>query len=327
MARPFARLRPGSSRRAARLGAWWDAKPLRRLRRNPLAWFGSALVVFFALVALGAPLLAPPTGNCARDLGTEAPTWRAVLWPPESCYQMTRFDLVPEPSPPRREAPLGSVQGYDIRYGLVWGTRTALVFGLVVVAVNILTGVAVGLAAGFFGGALDNLLMRFTDVVLAFPGLVLTLVIVAILGQGLFNVGLAFAMVGWPLYARVVRAEVLRVRRLEYVEAAHALGASGGRMMLRHILPNAWTPLLVLAVLDLGTIPLSVGALSFLGLGTAPGFADWGQLIGLAQGWVQGPPDRPFAYWYVSVFPGLAIVLYSLGWNLLGDALQEAVGR
>ena len=117
--------------------------------------------------------------------------------------------------------------------------------------------------------------------------------------------------------------DVLRLRELEFVTAAHALGVGRWRVALRHVLPNAVGPLFSLMVLLMGTVPIAVGTLSFLGLGPPPGSADWGQLVSLAQGWIQGPPGNPFAYWYVTLFPGLCTVLYSLGWNLLGDALSD----
>jgi peptide/nickel transport system permease protein len=315
---------------------WWNSRNARRLRGNKLSLIGFGLVTFFVLIAAFAPLLAPPTGLCLRDLGGSSDDpgvvllplnpglWQALFLTPESCLQIPRYSLASQPVSPSATTPFGTVQGYDIRYGLVWGTRTALTFGIVVVSINIVIGVLIGLIAGYFGGVIDDLMMRFTDIVLAFPSIVLTMVLVAILGQGLFNIGLSFVLVGWPFYARLIRGEVLRVRQLEYIEAARALGSGHAKTLVRHVAPNALGPLLSVGVLDLGTVPLIVGALSFIGLGTPPGFADWGQLIQFAQQWVQGPPDDPFAYWYVSLYPGLCVLLYSLGWNLVGDALQDS---
>jgi peptide/nickel transport system permease protein len=307
----------------------------RLLRQNVSAQVGALLVGLFVLVALLAPLLAPPQGNCLRALGLEqgppglggpvppGAFLREVLAPPAACLQMPREGFSSQPTPPAAGAPLGRVNGYDIRYGLVWGTRTAFFLGLTVLAFALSVGGLIGLAAGFFGGVLDNLLMRLTDVAFAFPGLVLVLVLVAALGPGLGNVILALSLVSWAGLARVLRSEVLKLRELEYVAAAQGLGASRWRVALHHVLPNALGPLLSLAVLEMGSLPIVAGALSFLGLGTPLGFADWGQLIALAQKWIQGPPGQPFAYWYVTLFPGLCIALYSLGWNLLGDALSE----
>jgi peptide/nickel transport system permease protein len=312
---------------------WWNSRPWRRLRRNPLAVIGALLVLSFLVLAVFSPLFATPNANCLRDLGypeqrspgiLEPVIWQAVINAPASCYTISRYSFDREPTPPDARAGLGTVQGYDIRYGLIWGTRTMLTLGIVIVGATLTIGVLVGLIAGFFGGILDNALMRLTDVIFAFPSLVLNIVLVAIFGPSLWNIALSFVIVGWPSYARVIRGEVLRVRNLEYVEAAKALGASPARMMFIHVLPNVLGTLMVLAVLDMGTIPLFAGALSFLGLGTPVGYADWGQLVQFAQAWIQGPPGQPFAYWYVSFFPGFTILLFSLGWNLLGDALQAA---
>ncbi len=308
------------------------SKRMRRLRRSLSAQIGLVLVSLFVLTALLAPLLAPPQGNCRRALNLAAGQaypgpvayLREVVATPAACLQMPRQGFAAQPTPPAPDAPLGRVGGYDIRYGLVWGTRTAFFLGIAVLAITVTVGSLVGLAAGFFGGLLDDLLMRLTDVIFAFPALVLMLVLVAALGPGLQNIVIALSFVTWAGLARVVRSEVLRLRELEFVAAAWSLGASPGRVALRHVLPGALGTLLSLVVLEMGSLPIVAGALSFLGLGTPLGFADWGQLIALAQKWIQGPPGQPFAYWYVTLFPGLCIVLYSVGWNLLGDSLSEA---
>lgn len=302
----------------------------RPLRSAPAAG-GAVLVGSFVLLTLFAPLLAPPQGNCRRALGLAAgqrfPGPGAylleLLAPPAACLEMPREGFAAEPTPPGPGAPLGRVGGYDLRYGLVWGTRSAFFLGLAVLAVTVSVGSLVGLAAGFFGGAVDNLLMRLTDVVFAFPALVLMLVLVAALGPGPGSIFVALSLVSWAGLARLVRAEVLRLRELEFVTAAHALGADRRRVALRHVLPGAVGPLVSVVLLQMGRLPLVAGTLSFLGLGPPLGSADWGQLVSLAQGWIQGPPGSPLAYWYVTLFPGLCIVLYSLGWNLLGDALSD----
>ncbi len=323
-----------ATRPARRAAARPPGSPARRRARHRLpARIGAAVVGLFVVVALLAPLLAPPQGNCRRDLNlTDAQRGpgvvaylREVIAPPASCLQMPRQGFAAQPKPPSADAPLGRVGGYDIRYGLVWGTRTAFFLGLTVVGISLIVGGLIGLAAGYFGGALDNLLMRVTDVTFAFPALVLVLVLVAALGPGLGNIILALSLISWTGLARVVRAEVLRVREQEFVAAAHSLGASDARVALRHVLPSSLGPMLSLVVLEMGALPIVAGALSFLGLGTPLGSADWGQLIALAQKWIQGPPGQPFAYWYVTLFPGLCIAVYSLGWNLLGDAISEGL--
>jgi len=178
--------------------------------------------------------------------------------------------------------------------------------------------------AGFIGGWVDEVLMRFTDIVIAFPSLVLAIVIVTILGQTLTNVIVAIALVAWPNYARVIRAEVMKVKNLDYVESARALGSRGLRVFTKHMLPNTIAPLIVVASLDMGSVVLTASALSFLGLGPPMGYADWGQMVNFARNWILGPPGDPLAYWYTSVYPGMAILVFVLGWNLLGDAFRDA---
>ena len=161
--------------------------------------------------------------------------------------------------------------------------------------------------------------------IFAFPGLILNIVVVSILGRGLDKVALAFVLVGWASYARVIRGTILKVRALEYVDAARSLGASNAQIIFRHVLPNSLTTVLAIVVLDFGVVPLSAAALSFLGLGTPEGFADWGQIISYARAFIVGPAGDPFGYWYVSFFPAVVILLFGLGWSLLGDALRDAL--
>ncbi len=315
---------------------WWESRVARRFRRNTLAMLGLAFMVLFALMAAFAPLLAPPEQACARDLGitnrssvyslTNSSFWRVMFRPPENCFVMPRISFSPIPTPPGVGGRVfGTSNGYDIKYGLVWGARTAFFLGFTVIVSTLCIGTLIGSLAGYFGGWLDNLFMRFTDVVFAFPGLVLTIVLIAIFGQSLNNIILSLVLVGWSTYARLLRGEILRVRRLEYVEGARALGAKDARIIFWHVLPNSLTALTVQATLDMGSVVLSAAALSFLGLGTPLGYSDWGQLINFTRGFLQGIPGSPMAYWYVSFFPGLALILWGLSWNLLGDALRDAL--
>ncbi|MDR7465458.1 MAG: ABC transporter permease, partial [Armatimonadota bacterium] len=172
-------------------------------------------------------------------------------------------------------------------------------------------------------GRVDEFLMRVVDIFLAFPGLILAVVVVAILGPGLENVLIALALVSWPGYARLLRGEILSVRERDYVEAARAMGASDIKIILRHILPNSIYPVLVVSSLDMGSIVVTAAALSFLGLGAPIGYADWGQIISLSRNWIIGAGGSAFAFWYTVVFPGAALVLFTLGWNLLGDAFRD----
>jgi peptide/nickel transport system permease protein len=302
---------------------WWNSRVMRRFRRNGLAITGLAMVLAFMLVALFAPLIAPPQGNCLRDLGGErnvSSYLRATFAPPATCYTINRYSFSEIPTAPDSKAIMGTVQGYDLFYGMVWGTRTAFLLSIVVVLGNLMIGVTLGAVAGYFGGWIDNLLMRFTDMIFAFPGLILTMTLVSMLGRSIWIIALSFIVVGWAGYARLLRGSILKTRALEFVDGARALGVSDSRIILRHVLPNSLTSLSTQVVLDMGSVVLGAAALSFLGLGLEIGYADWGQLMSFARNFVQ-----QIDYWYVWFFPGFVIVLWGLAWNLLGDALRDAL--
>ena len=276
------------------------------LRRRPMSLLGCALIGSFLTVAVLAPVIARPEAD-SRD----------PYLIPQSGYR-------PDPVRPSKEHPFGTTeQQYDLFYGMVWGTRTAFKVALMVVASAVTVGILLGGAAGFYGGWIDEVLMRFTDVVLAFPDLVLAVVIVAVTGPSLEHVMYSVMAVSWPSYARLMRGDVLSVKERDFVAAARALGASDARILLRHIVPNAIYPVLVVASLSMGRIVITAAALSFLGLGSPVGYADWGQLISLSRNWILGSSGNPFAYWHTVAIPGAAIFLFVLGWNLLGDAARD----
>jgi peptide/nickel transport system permease protein len=311
------------------------SKPSQQFLRNPLGIFGAVMILIFAITALLAGIIAPPKKDCAQDLNLgddaritspfQTAFWVVVFAAPESCYQIPQESLSATPVAPNAQYLFGTVRGYDIFYGIVWGARTAFVLALGVIGSTLLIGLLVGLIAGYFGGWLDDLLMRITEIVFVVPSFVLTVVLVTILGQGLLSVGISLVLVGWAGYARLVRGEVLRVRTLEYVESARALGGTDLNIIVRHVLPNSVTTLAVQVTLDLGAVVLQAAALSFIGLGAPIGFADWGQLVNFSQAFMIGPTDAPFAYWFVSFFPGIIILLWGLSWNFMGDALRDAL--
>ena len=206
---------------------------------------------------------------------------------------------------------------------MVWGTRLAFKIGITVTFFAFLIGLFLGSAAAYFGGAVDEIIMRFTDIVFAVPSLVLAMVIAAMLGPDIKNMMIALTAVAWPSYARLVRGDVLSVKNRDFVTASRALGARGPRLLLKHILPNSIYPSVVVASLDIGYIVLTAASLSFLGLGAQPGTADWGQLIAMARNWVLGTSGNTFAYWYTVAVPGGVIFLFVLGWNLLGDGFRD----
>lgn len=281
-------------------------KALRYLARNPVSLLGVAILLAFVLIAIFAPVLAPPQSYQL------------------SPYDTPRAGFLATPQPPSPEAIFGTTQGqYDIFYGIVWGTRTAFKIGLGVVATSVLIGTVVGAVAAYYGGRLDELLMRIVDVFMAVPFLIAAMVLTALLGKGITPITIALTTFGWMSYARIVRSEILRIREMDYIHAARSYGASDLRLIVLHILPNAMFPVLVLATMATGSMVLSASALSFLGVGTEEGYADWGQFIAYSRNWIVGQPGNPFQFWYTLAFPGAAIFLFVLSWNLVGDALRD----
>lgn len=299
---------PPSLGRPQRNAGW--IKVWRRFARNPLGVIGLILVVAFALVAIFAPVIAPLT---PAQVGG-----RTVLTIPA---QMAQNGFSSEPLPPSKENPFGvSENGYDIKFGVVWGARTAFVISVTIVAISLLIGLIVGTLAGFYGGIVDTLMMRFTDIVFAFPTILLLIVLVVVFGRQVPVLIGAFAAVGWVTYARLIRGEILKIKRLEYVEAARGLGLSDLPIIMKHVLPNSISGLLVVVSNDIGAIVVNFAALSFLGVGAPAGFPDWGQLINLSRNWI-----TQTQYWYTYIYPGVTIILFSLGWNLVGDSLRDAI--
>ncbi len=278
----------------------------RQLVRNPLSLAGIIIITIFAFIAIFAPLIAPPPEG-HRDN-----------------YMIPRDGYSATPQLPSEEHIFGTTEGqYDIFYGVIWGTRTAFRVGLVVIGVVLAVGIVLGSLAGYFGGVIDEVIMRITDIFLAFPVLILAMAIVAALGPSLRSVMIALIAVSWPSYARLIRGDILQVREEDYIEASRGIGASNFRVIIRHALPNAIYPTLIMASLDIGAVVLAAAALSFLGLGAPEGYADWGQLTSFARNWIVGPPGNPLKYWYVVTIPGLCMLFFVLGWNLLGDAFRD----
>jgi len=320
---------------------WYQSKRFKRFRRNPLAIAGVLILIFFATMAILAPALtADRLGRaCLRDLHlgrTEAVTelrnplngafWRAAFAPPKSCYHIPRKGYSPRPKAPSKKYPLGLASGgYDIYYGIVWGARTAFYIGILVVGIVLIIAITVGGLAGLFGGWLDNVLMRLVDIVYSIPSLVLAMVFASIFGRGLAKTMVAIALVAWPIYARMLRGNILLVKSQDYISAAHAVGTGNGRLFFKHILPNSIGSVIILASLDIGAIVITASTLAFLGLGADVGYADWGQMISFARSWISNPGGEPLKYWFVWFWPSLAIALFVLGWNLMGDAVRDAL--
>lgn len=270
------------------------AKPARAARgwhrRYGLALFGSGLVCAWILVAILAPLVAP--------------------------FSPTDVDVTARLLPPGARHWLGTDElGRDVLSRLIYGSRISLFTGIVVVAVGAVIGTVVGGVAAFVGGRVEDAIMRFTDLVLCFPPIILALAIAAALGIGTTNTILAMLVVWWPKFARLARSLVLQQRSREYVEAAMVAGYGPGRILGRHIIPNAVGPLIVLITLDIGNAIITFAGLSFLGLGVIPPTAEWGSMV--ADG------RQLVAQWWVAAFPGLAILTIVLGFNFLGDGVRD----
>jgi peptide/nickel transport system permease protein len=237
---------------------------------------------------------------------------------------LTSFDPADQQLALRLEGPTGlhwfglDELGRDILARVLSGARISLLVGLVVVSVSSTIGIALGSIAGYFGGRIDEAISRVIDILLAFPGLLLAIALVAVLGPNLTNVVLALSLIGWVGYARLVRGQVLRARELEFVQAARALGASTTRILTRHVIPTTLPAVTVQATLGMGGAILAEAALSFLGLGVQPPTPSWGTMLNYGRAHLLDAP-------HLTVFPGLAIAVLVLGFNFLGDGLRDAL--
>lgn len=292
---------------------------LKLMRKSSLSIIGLSIIMFYILMALLAPYLAPP-GHL-----TQGGDPNMIPYDPDL---LARNSL--RPQPPSLQHPFGTMEAqYDLYYGCIWGARSALRIGVYVAGSSLLIGLFIGIISSYYGGWIDEVLMRFTDIIFAFPYLILCMTLVVVLVPigfaRLDAVMIAMVIVGWPGYARLIRGEVLRIKNEDYIEAAKSVGCSDARIIGSHILPNSIYPVLVVFSLDIGTIVLAAAALSFLGLGAPVGYADWGQMIAISQNWIYGSPSDPFGFWYTFIIPGAFISLFVMGWNLLGDALRDVL--
>ncbi len=219
--------------------------------------------------------------------------------------------------------PFGMIDGRDIMYGIVWGTRTAFRIGLIVTFFGTLIGLIVGSIAGYYGGWIDELLMRITDVFLSIPFLVAAIVLTTFLGTGLDKVMIAMIVFGWMGTARLIRGNILQVKEEQYILAAKALGVRDFLIIMRHVIPNTIFPVVIQASMRMGSLVITAAALSFLGLGAPTGYADWGSILNYSRDWILGAQGEAFKYWFALTYPGIAMVLFVLAWNLLGDALRD----
>ena len=297
--------------------------------KTPASILGFILIALFIFIAIAAPLIIPPV---------------KVNDP----YAIPRDGFSPNPqpmgSPWKRNAPplpfwykpimktdkwvhiLGTSTGqYDILYGIIWGTRTAFRTGFIVVITTFLIGVIIGAISAYFGGLVDNVIMRIVDVFLTLPFILAALILAAVItpkfGKSLLPATIALIAFSWMIYARLIRGDVLSVKQRDYILAARVIGVKDSGILFRHIVPNAIFPTLVYASLAIGNVVLDFAVLSFLGIGTDIGYADWGQVLSFARNWITSLNT----YWYIIVWPGLTLVLFVMGWNLVGDALRDVL--
>lgn len=234
-------------------------------------------------------------------------------------YDTDKIALKEKLKPPSWEHPMGTDQlGRDQLSRIIYGTRTTFELSILVVALASTFGVFIGIISGYFRGITDEILMRLIDVLLAFPSIILALVVIGALGPGVFNTIVAISLVGWLFYARVARATTLSIREKEYIEGARAMGCSDGYICLRYVLPNCLPPIIVLMTLNLGSVILSIAALGYLGLGAQPPTPEWGTMLNEGREYLRDCP-------WLSIFPGLMIMFSVLAFNFIGDGLRDAI--
>jgi len=266
---------------------------LKRICRNPMALLGLVIIALYVGVAVFAPYLAP--------------------------YDPLEQDLSKSFAPLSAEHPMGCDEfGRDIVSRVIFGARTSLIIQIFSVLMALVVGVVLGAAGGYFGGWLDEFLMRCMDVLLAFPGILLALAIVAVLGPDLHNLIIAIGIYSIPQFARITRGSVITVKQNEYVTAARAIGESHFSTIVRYVLPNAVSPIIIQTTLRMATVLLTAAGLGFLGLGVQPPQPEWGTMLSTARMYLRSAP-------LVAVFPGVSIMIVVLGFNFFGDGLQDAL--
>jgi peptide/nickel transport system permease protein len=265
----------------------------KRFRKNPLSVVGLAVIVILASIALVAPLLSP--------------------------YDPRAIDVYNVLSPPTLSHPLGTDElGRDVLSRMMWGSRVSLKVGLIAVGIALLIGTIFGALSGYYGGRIDALLMRFVDIMLAFPTFFLILAVIAIVEPSISTIMIVIGLTGWMDVSRLVRAEFLTLKEREFVSAARAIGAGDFRLIFRHIIPNALSPVFVAATFGIAGAILTESGLSFLGLGVQPPEPSWGNILTSGK-------DNITVAWWLSLFPGIAILVTVLSYNLVGEGLRDAL--
>lgn len=293
MAEPASNAAPTTAVTARRRRGLMANDTLKRLLRSPSAVAGAVIVLLLILAGIFAPLLTP-FDPVRQDL-------RSVLQPPSATHLLGTDNL-----------------GRDVLARILYGARLTLFIGAFAVGVGLLFGVPLGIISGYYRGIADQVIQRLMDLMLSFTSFLLALTLVALLGVGLTNVIVAVGIATIPRFARLVRSTVLSLREVTYIEASQALGAPDRRVLLKHILPNSLAPVIVQATLSMGSTILTAAGLGFLGLGVQPPTPEWGAMLGEGRNYIFSQPS-------VTTFPGLAIFLAVVGFNLLGDGLRDAL--
>jgi len=269
------------------------AYTLRLVRRNPLTASGVSIVLLMILVALLAPWIAPYPKDISETHIEES------FQPPSLTHLFGTDEL-----------------GRDVFSRVIYGSRISLEVGILTIGLSLLIGVPLGVVAGYFGGWIDEVIMRVTDTFLSFPSLLLAMAISAVLGPNLRNAMIAIAISWWPWYTRLLRGEAISIKEREFVAAAKATGCSGLRIIFKHVFPNSLVPIIVQASMDFGGVILTCASLSFLGLGAQPPTPEWGLMISTGRTFF-------LTHWWIATFPGIAIFVAVLSFNLVGDGLRE----
>jgi len=276
------------------LGEKWK-RTVRIVRRSPLTIVGLIIVFGFVVIAVLAPYLSP----YPQDATGQAMNLKMKLQPPSWDHPFGTDDL-----------------GRDILSRIYYGTRLSLGLGMAVVAATALLGTLLGCVAGYFGGIVDEIIMRIADILMAIPYILLVIALIVATGRGLDKLVFAISLPWWPWYARVVRGEVLNIKETTFVEAARALGASNRRIIFMHIIPNVLNIVVVQTSLQIGRAILAVAAMGFLGLGVQPPQVEWGLLVSVGRTYMP-------TWWWMATFPGAAIFLLGLGFNFVGDGIRD----
>ena len=264
-----------------------------RFKKNPLSVAGLVIILCLAAIAIFAPFIAP--------------------------YEPTKIDVYNVLSPPSKTHPFGTDElGRDLLSRMIWGSRASLKVGFIAVGIAITIGIIIGSFAGYYGGKIDSLLMRFVDIMLAFPTFFLILAVIAILEPSISTIMIVIGLTGWMDVARLVRAEFLTLKERDFISAAKAIGAGDLRIIFKHILPNALSPVFVAATFGIAGAILVESGLSFLGLGVQPPEPSWGNILTSGK-------DNITVAWWLSLYPGLAILITVLSYNLVGEGLRDAL--